>query len=172
MGGFMDSKEASIIREFCHLSIGELRLEIHDAIEKFVVLTKSEEEATRILEKYGKQAYFDFNDWKKIRYYKLMEVAKLKNLVIPNEWYNVDFTNDDVIVRIKEIMYDDIKWINEYCYLHDYGFYEDGVLEENENIDGKSEFINLPSDIEIDKVITFYNDIIEKEFGDRKKLVK
>lgn len=172
MGGFMDNKKENILREFCHLSIDELRLEIHDAIEKFVVLTNSEEEATRILEKYGKQAYFDFNDWKKIRYYKLMEVAKLKNLVIPNEWYDVDITDDDVIVRIKEIMYDDIKWINEYCYLHDYGFYEDGVLEENENIDGKSEFINLPSDIEIDKVITFYNDIIEKEFGDRKKLVK
>ena len=172
MGGFMDSKEASVLREFCHLSESDLMMEIHDAVEKFVILTKSEQEALFVLQKYNKNAYFDFNDWKKTKYYKLMSVAKLKNLVIPTEWYNVDITDNDVIVRIKEIMYDDIKWINEYCYLHDYGFYEDGVLKETENIDGISEFISLPSDIEIDKVITIYNDIIEKEFGNGKKLVK
>ena len=168
----MDSKEASILREFCHLSESDLMYEIHDAVREFAILTKSEEESLFVLQRYNKNAFFDFNDWKKARYYKLMTVAKLKNLVIPNEWYIVDITDDDVIARIKEVMYDDIKWINEYCYLHDYDFYEDGVLEENENIDGKKEFINLPSDIEIDKVITFYNDIIEKKFGNGKKLVK
>ena len=37
MGGFMDSKEASILREFCHLSESDLMYEIHDAVRKDTV---------------------------------------------------------------------------------------------------------------------------------------
>ena len=167
MGGFMDNKKENILREFCHLSIDELRLEIHDAIEKFVVLTKSEEEATRILEKYGKQAYFHFNDWKKTRYYKLMEVSKLKNLVIPNEWYDVDITDDDVIKRIIEYRNDEIKLIDGYSYIYDGCFIDEiQVLEE------LRDFTYLPSDLEIDKLCDFYRGIIEETFDNRKKLVK
>ena len=167
MGGFMDNNMENILREFCHLSIDELRLEIHDAIEKFVVLTNLEEEATRILEKYGKQAYFDFNDWKKIRYYKLMEVAKLKNLVIPNEWYDVDITDDDVIKRIIEYRNDEIKLIDEYSYIYDGCFIDEIQVSEE-----LRDFTYLPSDLEIDKLCDFYRGIIEETFDNRKKLVK
>ena len=166
-GGFMDNKKENILREFCHLSIDELRLEIHDAIEKFVVLTKSEEEATRILEKYGKQVYFDFNDWKKTRYYKLMEVAKLKNLVIPNECYDVDITDDDVIKRIIEYRNDEIKLIDEYSYIYDGCFIDEIQVSEE-----LRDFTYLPSDLEIDKLCDFYRGIIEETFDNRKKLVK
>lgn len=167
MGGFMDNKKENILREFCYLSIDELRLEIHDAIEKFVVLTKSEEEATRILEKYGKQAYFDFNDWKKTRYYKLMEVAKLKNLVIPNECYDVDITDDDVIKRIIEYRNDEIKLIDEYSYIYDGCFIDEIQVSEE-----LRDFTYLSSDLEIDKLCDFYRGIIEETFDNRKKLVK
>ena len=167
MGGFMDNKKENILREFCYLSIDELRLEIHDAIEKFVVLTKSEEEATRILEKYGKQAYFDFNDWKKTRYYKLMEVSKLKNLVIPNEWYDVDITNDDIIERIIEFRNDEIKLIDEYSYIYDGCFIDEIQVSEE-----LRDFTYLPSDLEIDKLCDFYRGIIEETLDNRKKLVK
>ena len=163
----MNNNEENILREFCHLSIEDLMYEIHDAIEKFVVLTKSEEEATRILEKYGKQAYFDFNDWKKIRYYKLMEVAKLKNLVIPNEWYDVDITDDDVIKRIIEYRNDEIKLIDEYSYIYDGCFIDEFQVSEE-----LRDFTYLPSDLEIDKLCDFYRGIIEETFDNRKKLVK
>jgi len=163
----MDNKKENILREFCYLSIDELRLEIHDAIEKFVVLTKSEEEATRILEKYGKQAYFDFNDWKKTRYYKLMEVAKLKNLVISNECYDIDITDDDVIKRIIEYRNDEIKLIDEYSYIYDGCFIDEIQVSEE-----LRDFTYLPSDLEIDKLCDFYRGIIEETFGNRKKLVK
>jgi len=159
----MDSKEASILREFCHLSESDLMMELHDEVREFTILTKSEEEASFILQKYNKNEYFDFNDWKKVRYYKLMEVAKLKNLVIPNEWYDVDITDKDVIKRIIEYRNDEIKLIDYNSYFYDGRFVDD------ENL---TDFTYLPSDLEIDKLCEFYRDIIEETFGNEKKLVK
>ena len=162
MGGYMSNNEENILREFRHLSEADLMIEIHDVITKYAILTKSEKEAIKILERHGKKACFDFNDWKKVKYYKLMACAKLMNLVIPNEWYDVDITNDDIIERIIEFRNAEIKWVNENSYVYD------GCLINDE----ESEVIPLPSDIEIDKIINFYFDIIEKEFGCRKKLIK
>ena len=91
-----------------------------------------------------------------------MVCAKLMNLVIPNEWYDADITNDDIIERIIEFRNDEIKWINENSYV-----YDDCLINGEE-----SEFISLLSDIEIDKIINFYFDIFEKEFGNNRKLIK
>lgn len=159
-------REKNILREFRHLSEADLMIEIHDEITKYVILTKSEEEATKILDKYDKKAFFDFNNWKKVKYYKLMVCARLMNLVIPAEWYNIEITEDDVIERIKEVMYDDIEWIDENSYLYD----SCHVDEIDDLIDNG--YGDLPSDLEIDKIRNFYFDIIEKEFGCRKKLIK
>jgi len=163
----MDSKEASILREFCHLSESDLMMELHDEVREFTILTKSEEEASFILQKYNKNEYFDFNDWKKVRYYKLMEVAKLKNLVISNECYDIDITDDDVIKRIIEYRNDEIKLIDEYSYIYDGCFIDEIQVSEE-----LRDFTYLPSDLEIDKLCDFYRGIIEETFGNRKKLVK
>ena len=163
-GGYMNnrSKEESILREFKHLSEADLMIEIRNIIVNYVILTKSEEEASKILEKYDKKTCFDFNNWRKEKYYKLMLCAKLMNLFIPNEWYDVDITNDDIIERIIEFRNDEIKWVNENSYIYD------GCLINDE----ESEFISLPSNIEINKIINFYFDIIEKEFDCKKNLIK
>lgn len=159
-------REKNILREFSHLSEADLMVEIHDAVEKFVILIKSEEQAARILKKYDKKAYFDFNENDKHQYYKLMVCARLRNLSIPSEWYDVDITDDDVIERIKEVMYDDIKWIDENSYLYD-SCHVDDINDFNDTGYG-----DWPSDIEIDKVRDFYLSIIEETFGNKKKLVK
>ena len=44
--------ENSVLDEFKHLSEYDLMIEIYDEVTRFMVLTKSEEEATKILEKY------------------------------------------------------------------------------------------------------------------------
>lgn len=166
-------QEKNILREFKHLSDGELMLEIHNELTKFMILTKSEEEATRILGKYGKSACFNFNNYKKVKYYKLMVCAGLINLIIPNDWYDVLITDDDIIERINEIRNDDIKWIDEYFYIYNSSScYICDNLEENIINDRKNEVILLPSNIKIDEIIKFYNDVITKEFCNNKKLVK
>ena len=72
MGGYMSNNEENILREFRHLSEADLMIEIQDAITKYAILTKSEEEVIKILEIHGKKACFDFNDWKKV--YNIIEI--------------------------------------------------------------------------------------------------
>ena len=157
-----------ILREFAHLSESDLMVEIYDAVREFAILTKSEEIAVKILEKYGKRVYFDFNDYKKVKYFKLMICAELMNLFIPESWYDVCITDDDVIKRIIELRNDEIKWLNDHSYIYDSLSFNDYDTYVQEN----SESVVLPSDIKIDEIIAFYNGIIGKEFGSGKKLVR
>ena len=163
----MDSQEKNILRESSHLSETDLIGEIQDEVRKFMVLTKSEEAATRILAKYGKEVHFDFNVWKKFKYNKLMISAKFLNLDVPNEWYNVEIDEEDIIQRIREVMNDEINLMTSNFYISNCSKQNIAFFNENDQ-----EYILLSPDIEIDKIIVFYNDIIAKEFGNRKKLVK
>lgn len=154
--------ENSVLDEFKHLSEYDLMIEIYDEVTRFMVLTKSEEEATKILEKYGKKAHFIFNVSKKTKYHRLMVCAKLMNLVVPRGWYDVNITEYDVIERIKEFMYDEIKWINLYSYMSDVFNNNDCMVCDDD----------LSSDTKIGEIIAFYEDVITKEFGEGKKLVR
>ena len=91
-----------------------------------------------------------------------MVCAKLMNLVVPRGWYDVNITEYDVIERIKEFMYDEIKWINLYSYMSDVFNNNDCMVCDDD----------LSSDTKIGEIIAFYEDVITKEFGEGKKLVR
>jgi len=105
------------------------------------------------------------NQEKKKQILKLIEVAKIRNLTIPNEWYIANVPNCEIILRIEEFKNQETTWIDKHNYifnLHDPNFSKEEVNDINYNEE------EWPSDVEIEKTIKKYDDIIKKEFGEDK----
>ena len=79
----------------------------------------------------------------------LIEVAKLRNIIIPFELYQVNITLDDVIQRIEEFKQEEISWITEHNYLFDL-------------YDSNMEYKTISSDEEVSDVHSKYNNINHK----------
>ena len=132
---------------------------LKEQIPKYVILEKSIERVKEILSKYEINAYRKANEDKKNRYNRLMELAELRNLTIPQSWYDVEITDIDIILRIDEFLTEEISWISEHNYLFD------SYNPEIETVNMTSTLAELPSDRKIDDERKKYQDIIVKEFG-------
>ena len=79
----------------------------------------------------------------------LIEVAKLRNIFITFELYQVNITLNDVIQRIEEFKQEEISWITEHNYLFDL-------------YDSNMEYKTISSDEEVSDVYNKYNNINHK----------
>ena len=119
-------------------------------IPKYKILIKSEMKAIEILSQYNIIAYrTELNKLKMQRIETLIEVAKLRNIFIPFELYQVNITLDDIIQRIDEFKQEEISWITEHNYLFD--LYDSNI-----------EYKTISSDEEVSDVYNKYNNINHK----------
>lgn len=138
---------------------------LKEEIKRYVTLEKSEQNAKEILLKHGITTYGSINEHQKNRYNRLIELATLRNLNIPKSWYNVEITNIDIIKRIEEFKYEEIRWIDNHNYLFDLS-YEENIYPSNEIIEMFPEEDVLESDRKISEIISQYETVIIKEFNE------
>ena len=115
------------------------------------ILIKSEIVAIELLAQHGITVYpTSLNQLKKQQTERLIEVAKLRNIVIPSVFYSVKISSKDVIARIEEFKYDAISWVEEHNYLYD-------LIDPYDEI---SPTDNYSSEEAMEKIYNTYNEII------------
>lgn len=160
----------SILNKFKDLTDEQLLLAVHESISEYVKLKKSIEVANIILLKYNQSTlYYDYkNSIVTKRYNKLVDCAMFRNLKIPEEWYDVEIEEKDIINKINRQKYEYIDWIDKHNYLFD--LIDENSKEETINNNEKEEFI-WPSDKKKQEISLLYNEIIAKEFGKKDKKI-
>lgn len=157
-------RKKNLLKKFKDIDNETLLEFLKEEIRKNVILEKSEQRAKEILLKHGIKTFGLINENQKNRYSMLMELAGLRNLNIPNSWFDVDITDIDIISRIDEFKLQEIHWINEHNYLFDLKdlYNEESYLEEEVILDDNI----FESDRKMSEAISKYETIIIKEFGE------
>ena len=115
------------------------------------ILIKSEIVGIELLAQHGITVYpTSLNQLKKQETERLIEIAKLRNIVIPSVFYSVKISSKDVIARIEEFKYDAISWIEEHNYLYD-------LIDPYDEISPTANYI---SEEAMEKIYNTYNEII------------
>lgn len=154
--------EKNILNKFKDIDNETLLLLLKEEISQYSILKKSENKAIEILNKYNIKPNTNLHKNTK-RYQTLLQVANLRNLKVPKEWYNIEITDNDIILRINEFKNTEITWIKEHNYLLD-AFYEENLPN--------NEYSILNSEEKISQIAALYEDIIIKEFGSPYKYIK
>lgn len=147
-------RKKSLLNKFKDFTDEMLLTTLQSGIQEYEVLVKSEQLAIQILNGYGISAYTTLNQIQKQRVEKLLEVAKLRNLTIPEEWHLVEITKEDVISRIKQFKFYEITWIEEHNYLFD-------LIDPNLELISDSPSYRPSSEEAIEDVHNKYDRIIE-----------
>lgn len=158
-------RKKNLINKFKDIDNETLLDFLKTEINRYVILEKSEHIAKEILLKHGVNTFCSINEEQKNRYNHLIELATLRNLNIPSSWYDAEITNIDIIKRIDEFKYEEIRWIDTHNYLFDLS-YEENIYPSNEIIEMFPEDNILESDRKISEVISQYETIIIKEFDE------
>ena len=93
------------------------------------------------------------------------KLIKKWNLIVPEEWYEVEIEEQDIVNRIEEEMYNQLNWIDEHNYMFD-------LVDENEEVeelidnDENEEYI-WPSEKQQEEVYSLYRNIIKTEFTEK-----
>lgn len=125
-------------------------------IPKYKILIKSEMMAIKMLSEYNIVACrTELNKLKIQRIETLIEVARLRNIVIPFESYQPNITLGDVIQRIEEFKQEEISWITKHNYLFD-------LYDPNMKYKTNTSLDIVSSDEEISNVHNKYNSISHK----------
>lgn len=126
----MTKDEKNILKQYADFTDKELLNLFHDIVKDVTIIVSSEREAEILLQKYRRtHPSFFFNKRIKHTYFILKECIRLRGLKVPNEWYNVNMTEKDVIKRLNEARMEEIYQI-ESCkdlfetYLFDEDSYE------------------------------------------------
>lgn len=154
------NREKSLLNKFKDFTDDTILNLLKSGIPEYEILVKSEQKAIKILVKYGITVYPTLNENQKQRIEKLLEVAKLRKLTIPTEWYLVTIAIDDVIARIEEFKCEEISWIDEHNYLFD--AVNPDFETKNLNIINSSS-CNYSSEEAIEKVYRVYDKIIAEQ---------
>ncbi len=112
-------REKSLLNKFKNYSDAEFLALLKVSIYQYEVLFKSEQKAKEILAKYGVATLINLNADKKERLERLIEVAKLRNLSIPESWFQVEITPHDIKARIEQFKWEEVNWIEKHNYLFD-----------------------------------------------------
>lgn len=157
-------RKKNLLKKFKDIDNETLLEFLKEEIRKYIILEKSEEIAKEILLKHGIEIFGSINEHQKNRYHRLMELARLRDLNIPESWFEVDLTDMDVISRIDEFKLQEIHWIDEHNYLFDLqDLYDEEKYREDEVTFDYNVF---ESDKKILEAISTYETIIIKEFGE------
>ena len=149
-------RKKSLLNKFKDFTDEMLLTSLQSEIREYEVLVKSEQLAIQILSGYGISVYTTLNQIQKQRTEKLLEVAKLRNLTIPEEWHLVEITKEDVISRIKQFKFYEITWIEEHNYLFD-------LIDPNLELICDSQLVHHSSEEAIEDVHNKYDKIIEEQ---------
>lgn len=154
----------NVLQPFAEFNDEQLLNEFRRIIKEVVIITLSEKETEKILLKYNKKICFSsFNRNIKSRYFALKECIGIRGLSVPQEWYDVSITEEDVIRRLREIQVKEMEWIAVHRSIFD-SYYFDGNSKELEEI--------ISSENKIFQIQCFYETIIEDEFNHSKQLKK
>ena len=160
----------TILDKFKDLADEQLLLALRESITEFVKLKKSIEVANIILLKYSQTIiYYDYkNSIITKRYNKLVDCAMFRNLEIPEEWYDVEIEEKDIINKINREKYELLNWVDKHNYLFD--LIDENSEEEINNGNENEEFI-LPSEKKKEEISLLFDGIISKEFGKKDKKI-
>lgn len=111
--------EKNLLRQFELFSDDMLLSILKTSIAEYMLLVKSEQKAIDFMKLHGINNFPILNKITKEKTEKLIEVAKLRNITIPDEFFLVNISTDDVIARIQQFKYEEICWIEEHSYLYD-----------------------------------------------------
>ena len=112
-------KRANLLKHFKNYNDDQILNFIKETINKHLISKKSEEVASTILKHYNKTASFIKRDNLERDYYRIMQYIKIKELAIPDDWFDVNISIEYVIDKIYEARYLEVKWIDQHCYLFD-----------------------------------------------------
>ena len=144
-------REKSLLNKFKEYTDEMILVALKVKIPENEILIKSEIVAIELLAQHGITVYpTSLNQLKKQKTERLIEVAKLRNIVIPSVFYSVKISSKDVIARIEEFKYDAISWIEEHNYLYD-------LIDPYDEI---SPTANYSSEEAMEKIYNTYNEII------------
>ena len=144
-------REKSLLNKFKEYTDEMILVALKVKIPENEILIKSEIVAIELLAQYGITVYpTSLNQLKKQKTERLIEVAKLRNIVIPSVFYSVKISSKDVIARIEEFKYDAISWVEEHNYLYD-------LIDPYDEI---SPTDNYSSEEAMEKIYNTYNEII------------
>lgn len=144
-------REKSLLNKFKEYTDEMILAELKVKIPENEILIKSEIVAIELLAQHGITVYpTSLNQLKKQETERVIEVAKLRNIVIPSVFYSVKISSKDVIARIEEFKYDAISWIEEHNYLYD-------LIDPYDEI---SLTANYSSEEAMEKIYNTYNEII------------
>lgn len=144
-------REKSLLNKFKEYTDEMILAALKVKIPENEILIKSEIVAIELLAQHGITVYpTSLNQLKKQQTERLIEVAKLRNIVIPSVFYSVKISSKDVIARIEEFKYDAISWVEEHNYLYD-------LIDPYDEI---SPTDNYSSEETIEKIYNTYNEII------------
>lgn len=145
------------MKEIKNYTNEELLLKLKNVIQEEGIVLLSEVQASKILSSYYKS--FPLNTHNKIKeQYKVLRYAAMeRNLNVPLEWYNVEYTEKDVIDRINEV-----KNLIIYNICKNAENKEKAVLEINKT----NEFFRDIIDIEINKT-----KVIDVNFKKKRKSI-
>jgi len=154
----------AILHRFEDLTDDELLSVTKNIVIEYTKLIKSEEEANKILLKYNLPKCHSFcKEITEKRYTTLTECVKFRKLTIPQEWFDVNIEEKDIIDRLKEAKSNHLMWIYKHSYLLD------GCHDENLKIQCHDKEYNIKEDTlwKLDKkqeeISTLYDEIIKKE---------
>ena len=144
-------REKSLLNKFKEYTDEMILAALKVKISENEILIKSEIVAIELLAQHGITVYpTSLNQLKKQQTERLIEVAKLRNIVIPSVFYSVKISSKDVIARIEEFKYDAISWVEEHNYLYD-------LIDPYDEI---SPTDNYSSEEAMEKIYNTYNEII------------
>ena len=149
-------RQKNLLNKFADYTDDMILTILKNAIPEYEILVKSEQLAIQILSRYGIDVFTTLNQIQKQRMEKLLEVAKLRNLTVPEEWHLVEISKDDIISRLKQFKLYEISWIEEHNYLFDL---VDPNLELNYSLSARKQ----SSEEAIEDVHNKYDRIIEEQ---------
>lgn len=111
--------EKNLLRQFEHFTDDMLLSILRTSITEYMLLVKSEQQAIDFMKLHGINSFPALNKITKEKTEKLIEVAKLRNVTVPDEFFLVNISTDDVIARIQQFKHEEISWIEKHNYLYD-----------------------------------------------------
>jgi len=109
----------NLLRQFELVSDDMLLSILKTGIAEYMLLVKSEQQAIDFMKMHGINNFPILNKITKDKTEKLIEVAKLRNITIPDEFFLVNISTDDVIARMQQFKYEEMRWIEKHNYLYD-----------------------------------------------------
>lgn len=91
----------------------------YQVVTEYTKVIKAEKKATEILDKYKVSTYSvnSTEERLKFNYTVMLECANIRNLIIPSEWYEVDYSVEKVIDILEHVKFNRLSWFdNDDCY--------------------------------------------------------